>query len=957
MRGGRGRFAAAAAATWASLSPPTSLAQSSAGEPVQSRDRIEVTGSRLVKLDVESASPIHTITAEEIRSEGYPSIEMILNNFPQIVADQGSRVSNGATGTSTVNLRGLLPGRTLVLVNGRRLLSGSPFILAADLNQIPAHLVARIEIFTGGASAVHGSDAIAGVVNIILKDRFEGVEGTVGYDFYNHRQKNDYMKALLEAAGYPVPSDKRHDGETTSATLTLGGNFAGDKGNAAMSFRYMDTKALLQSERDYSACALTLFDRGKPEEFAACGGSSVGYPGRFTDISNNRAWTVADAAGGVRAWNPRTDFYNFAPWNYFQRPIERNGFNAFMHYDVAPAARVYGELGFHDDHTVAQLAPSGSFFLLFPIRWENPLLSAQWRSRLNFFDADGNPATGPGTTADVVISRRNVEGGGRRYELRHTSHREVVGLKGRFAESWDYDAFYQSARVVASEQATGAISMSRLARAIDVVSDPRTGAPACQSVVNGSDPACVPYDVWRLDGVGQQALDYLQVPASRQGFTSQSLLSAVVRGDLDAYGGRLPWAKDPIEVAFGMERRSDKMDLRPDAAYSSGDLAGQGGNDPPVNGGVVVKEIFAEARVPALESLDLSGSFRYSDYSSGVSSNTWGVGFNAVPHRTVRLRGSWQRAVRAANLAELFQPEVQGGWFVEDPCQGAAPTATREQCARTGVTASQYGRVPVVPDDLGYPAIFGGNPALTPETANTLTLGIALTPSKNFSATLDYFDIRIDDYILDGTPELSFDRCLQTGDPVHCSRITRDPVLGTLWMEGAQVVATKQNIGYVRVTGMDLAFTYRYGSLVDVSGIGTWLKRSDFQVYRGGEVLHCAGTVSGDCFEPRPHWRHRIRAAWQLPWSMELATTWRYIHSMKDTGDAGGEIPAANYFDLSLSWAIDKRLTLRAGINNVADRDPPLVTTNSGGISNGNTFPQTYDGLGRYVFVSLNAKF
>jgi outer membrane receptor protein involved in Fe transport len=954
-----GRLAAFAAAAgfW---SPVATLAQTgTTTPPVERRERVEVTGSRLVALDVESASPIHTITAEEIKSEGYPSIEMILNNFPQVVADQGSRVSNGATGTSTVNLRGLLPGRSLVLVNGRRLLSGSPFILAADLNQIPTHLVSRIEIFTGGASAVHGSDAIAGVVNIILKDRFEGVEGTVAYDFYNHRQKNDFMAGLVQSAGYALPGDKRSDGETTSATLTLGGNFAGDKGNAAISFRYVDTRALLQSERDYSACALFLLDRGTPAESAGCGGSSVGYPGRFNDITNNRSWTVADATGGVRPWSRTGDLYNYAPWNYFQRPIERNGFNAFTHYEVAPAARVYGEFGFHDDHTVAQLAPSGVFGGLYSIRWENPLLSPQWRARLIFNDADGNPASGPGTSADVVISRRNVEGGGRRYELRHTSHREVVGLKGRFGDNWDYDTFFQTAKVIASERAAAGFSISRLARAIDVVSDPRTGAPVCASVVNGSDPACIPYNVWTLNGVNQQALDYLELPASRQGFTSQSLLSAMVRGDLERYGGRLPWAKDPIEVAFGVERRSDKMDLSPDAAYMSGDLAGQGGTEPPVKGGVVVREIFGEVRVPVVESLDLSGSYRYSDYSSGVNSNTFGVGFNAAPHRALRLRGSWQRAVRAANLKELFQPEVRSSWGNEvDPCEGSAPTASREQCANTGVTAGQYGRIPITPDGVGgYPAIEGGNPALHPETANTLTLGFALMPSKDFSATLDYFDIRIDDYINGGTPEESFKRCLQTGDPVHCSRITRDPVLGTLWMEGAKVVAINQNIGHVRVTGLDLAFTWRYGSLVDVSGIGTWLKRSDVQIYRGAETLRCAGVVSGDCFEPRPRWRHRIRAAWQLPWSVELATTWRYIHSMHEVGVTGGDLEAVNYFDLALSWAIDRRLTIRAGVNNVTDRDPPLLTPTNAGIANGNTFPQTYDGLGRHVFVSLNAKF
>src|SRR5688572_22229105 len=215
-----------------------------AEQAVEKGERIEVTGSRIAAPEVQSTSPIAVVTAAEIKAEGYPSLEHILNNLPQLVASQGSRVSSGATGTATASLRGLFPERTLVLVNGKRLPAGSPYILAPDLNQIPVHLISRIEILTGGASAVYGSDAIAGVINIILDDQFEGVRGEVAYDFYNHRQKHGLMGALLRESGYELPPDKPRDGATTSVNLTMGGNFANDKGNAVVSFAYVKSDAL-----------------------------------------------------------------------------------------------------------------------------------------------------------------------------------------------------------------------------------------------------------------------------------------------------------------------------------------------------------------------------------------------------------------------------------------------------------------------------------------------------------------------------------------------------------------------------------------------------------------------------------------------------------------------------------------------------------------------------------------
>lgn len=918
-----------------------------------------MTGSRIVTTDVESASPIAIINAADIKSSGYATLELILNNFPQLVGDQGMRLSNGATGTSTANLRGLFAERTLVLVNGRRLMAGSPFLLVPDLNQIPVQLISRIEILTGGASAVHGSDAIAGVINIILRNDFQGVEGSVAHDFYNHRQQSDAMAGLLRQAGFAVPGDKPHDGASTSATMVLGGNFPDGRGNASASFRYLRSEPLLQSDRDYSACALTILSRGTPDTRPGCGGSFTGFPGRFQDVGTRRVWTVADASGGVRPWAASGDIYNFAPWNYYQRPVERYGANAFAHYDISPTTRVYAEFGFHHDQTVAQIAPSGIFGGIWPIRWENPLLSQAWRSVLTFRDAEGKPATGPGTIAAVAIQRRNVESGGRQSELRHTSYREVVGAKGNLAGPWDYDVYYQTSKVVGTQRSTRDLSLSRFGRALDVLRDPLTGAPTCASLLDGSDPACVPYDPWSLGNVTPEALGYLELPAIRQGWIAQTLFSAATRADLGGYGMRTPWAREAVEVALGFERRTDKLSLEADAAFSSGDLSGSGGSDPPASGGVGVRELFGEIRVPVVDRLAVTGSFRHSRYDTGVKADTFGVGFNAVPVDALRLRGSFQRAVRAANISELYTPQVQSFWELsdEDPCAGPAPVLPLEICRRTGVTEVQYGRIPTSVDAVGYPAIYGGNPELEPETANTLTLGLAFTPNRDFSATIDYFDIRVDDFIFGGTPDVTFQRCIESGDPLVCGLIRRDPALGTLWLAPARVLATNQNIGRVRAQGADFAFDYRVGRGLVVAALGSYMHSFTRENYRGADAVQCAGVLSESCFEPRPRWRHRVHATWQAFPDVDLTAAWRYIHSIESTEAIYPDLRSASYMDLAFAWTFDKRFTLRAGVNNVLDRDPPLLVDAGAGITNGNTFVQTYDALGRHVFVSLSARF
>jgi outer membrane receptor protein involved in Fe transport len=950
------------------MAAPLAFAQSA-----EKVEKLEITGTRVPSPNVESVSPIAVISADDIKLEGVRNVENLLNNLPQVFADQGGNVSNGASGTATVNLRNLGADRTLVLVNGRRLPAGSPRgPYASDLNQIPAALIRRVEVLTGGASAVYGSDAVAGVVNFIMNDKFQGVQGEVNYSFYNHKQDNaqgvaDIVagRAATNPSQFKVPGDISSDGEESDYNVTLGSNFADGRGNATIFLGYKKTRAVLQSERDYSSCAL-----GSNAAGFTCGGSSTSYPGRFIANATGRSYTVADAAGNVRNFSTATDLYNYGPLNYYQRPSERYTAAAFAHYDINPSVRVYTELSLHDDQTTAQIAPSGLFGLVTDVHFENPLLSQSWRNTLGLVN--------PGDTASMSILRRNVEGGGRQDTIGHTSYRGVVGIKGDFAKHWNYDAYFMRGRVNYSEAYLNDFSITRSARAMDVVRD-ANGNAVCRSVVDGSDPNCVPYDIWRLGGVNPDALAYLQTPGLQKGYTEQKVQSITFSSDLGNYGVQVPGAKSGVGVAFGAERRVEKLELITDAAFTSGDLFGQGGPTIGLGGQYTVNDLFMEARVPLIEGkefmdrLAINGSYRYSDYSTGQSSDSYGLGIEWAPMKSLMLRGSYQQAVRAANIIELFQAQGLGLYDMDsDPCAGVAPQRSLADCARTGVTASQYGRI--VDSAAGqYNALFGGNPDLKPETGKTSTLGLVLTPMKDFNVSFDYFQMKVEDVISTLPSPTVLQLCLDNGQ--FCNLIQRD-ALGTLWLTPqARIIATNQNLSKWKTSGFDISADYNtklqqgYGSL-NINFIGTYLSEFKQEPIPGLGEYDCAGLYgSGVCGTPLPEWRHKLRATWTTPWNFDLALTWRYIDEVKFERTSSNpllsgpynsvdeKLKAQNYIDLAGSWNINKNLTLRGGINNLFDESPPLSSQVGAGFGNGNTYPQVYDALGRRIFASLTAKF
>lgn len=944
--------------------------------PPKAGERIEVTGSRIpMQQNVESTSPVVVVGQEDIKLTGLRNVEDVLNQLPMVAPDYGNNQSNAATGTATVNLRNLGSSRTLVLINGRRLPAGSPSLWATDLNQIPASLIERVEVLTGGAASIYGSDAVAGVVNFIMKQNFQGVQGDVNYSWYSHSQNGQgNIIDALNRANISVPGDFGNKGDQTDVSLTLGSNFAEDKGNATVFFSYKKDHPVLQDAYDYSKCALTANLDGS----YTCGGSTTSSASRLRQVLPGGSFgpgrTPIDAAGNMRPFSTATDLFNFAPYNYYQRPSERYGFAASAHYDVTKWARLYTEFNFHDDHTDAQIAPSGAFGVFATVGFDNPFLSPSYRSFLGL--------TKPGDTTQLLVQRRNVEGGGRDDDIRHTSYRTVVGVKGDINRDWTYDVFMQTAKVIYQETYKHDFSVRRLGLALDATTDPATGQAACRAAVTGADANCVPYNIFQLGGVTQGALNYLETPGFKKGYTSQTVQGASVSaGDLSGYGWKLPGAQSGIALAGGVERRVEKLQLDTDVEFSTFDLAGQGGPTIGLAGQYTVKDIFAEVRVPIIEgrpmfdTLAATASYRYSDYSTGVTTDTYGLGGEWGPTRAFKFRGSYQKAVRAPNVIDLFT--AQGSNLFEmanEPC-GPARTATFEQCARTGITRAQYGSEGIENPAGQYNYLQGGNPALKPETSKSYTFGLVFTPTNSLSATVDYWNIKIDDVITNMSPSLALTQCLSAGQ--FCDLIHRDQ-FGTLWIPGGGfVTATNQNLSKWKTDGIDVAVNYNYpmGSWgrLGLNFAGTWVNQFFQEPVPGLGNYDCAGLYGPTCGvngSPQPQWRHRLRGIWSTPWrGLDLAATWRHLNEVKFEGTDSNpllhqdgvapqisKLKAMDYFDLAAQWAFSKRLTFRAGVNNVFDKDPPIADNNVAGPSvfgNGNTFPQLYDALGRRWFVGL----
>lgn len=1023
------RAGAASIALGVALISTSAFAQDQVAEeaPATPGDEIIVTGSRIQQPNLEAISPVTVVNSADIKLQGTTRTEDLINSLPQAFAGQGGNLANGATGTATVDLRGLGSERTLVLINGRRLMPGDPAstVVAADINFIPASMVKRVEVLTGGASSVYGSDAVSGVVNFVMDTEFEGFRVDGQYSFYQHN--NDTNSGIIDGLnrrGFGYPTGNVVDGGTVDVTASFGAGFDDGRGHIVAYAGYRKLQAVTQDRRDYSACASQALATAMD---LRCGGSATSANGTFFDWASN-TWQI----GANRTFDPGFTPYNFAPTNYYQRPGERYTAGLFANYEINDSIKPYLEFMFMDDRTVAQIAPSGNFGNTLSVNCDNPLLSAQ---QLAIVCAPGNlvnavlptgfPLVGADQDGDGVVDpvidfvntvpgaanatynrgflqtlRRNVEGGPRQSDLQHTSFRVVGGVKGDLDPVWSYDASYVFGRTNYNQTYFNDFSISRLTKALDVVTNPATGAATCRSVLDGTDPNCVPYDIFQLNGVSQAAVDYLSTPGFMRGNVEQKIFNASVTGLLGEYGVKTPWADTGLGINVGFEYRKDSLRLDTDTAFTTGDLSGQGGATVSTAGSFDVKEFFVEGRMPLVEdsfiyALSVEGGYRYSKYQvsggDSFSTDTYKFGLDFAPVRDIRFRGSYNRAVRAPNIQELFAPNIVALNGNSDPCTGAStnptdPTAgtvngfTFAQCALTGVTAAQFGRLAGNPAGQ-YNGLIGGVATLEPEIATTKSLGVVFQPTflPGFSATVDWFDIKIKNTIQQIGQDTIIDECLESGN--FCELINRDAT-GSLWRSpDGYVRDLETNIGSVKTRGIDLNANYQteIGSAGTVSFalVGTWL---DKLVTDNGvsEPYDCAGFYGLVCGVPGPEWRHKFRVSFNTPSGIGISAQWRYFAAVdldrtSDNPSLSGAfsprnetIGAQSYFDLSATLRLADSYTFRLGVQNILDKEPPIIGANgSSGVINacasvvcsGNTYPQVYDALGRYVYAGVTLDF
>jgi len=977
---------------------------------------VVVTGSRIAAPNAVSISPVTYVSAIDIQQTGITEVADLLNQLPQVFADQGSNIVNGGNGTETVNLRGLNAKRTLVLVDGFRLGYGDPRTGGAgsDINQIPAALIDSIEVLTGGASSVYGADAVAGVVNFKLNDHFEGVKLVANAGIYNHDNGNN-QNVQTDLNNYntstgnnfaPAPSSTT-GGATQELTFIAGLNSADGNGNATVYATYRKVQAVLQSKYSSSACTFgSGYLGGSPSDGDnkgqfGCSGSSTSFPGRFYKL-NSAGVTTSDSTigpGGSLVPFTHANAFNYGPLNYYQTPDTHYTSGAFLHYEFNEHATVYSQTMFMDDRTILQIAPSGAFFGdAYTVNCANPYLSTAevgaWCG-----------GTTAGTTSGLYIGRRNVEGGNRQDDVEHTDWREVIGVKGKINDGWDYDASYQYSIVNLSDTFYNDVSSTRINDAFDVIvptTGVNAGKPTCAvtaaGVTTGLGAGCVPWNIFTPGGVTPAATNYIDTPGIQRGQITQTVVNANVTGDLGKYGVQLPTASSGLKVNLGAEWRDVYSQNEPDEEFQNGDLAGQGGPRAPVAGGIISREGFFEARMPILEdmpfakALDVETGYRYSDYSLGFKTNTYKFGVDWAPISDVRFRGTFQRAVRAPNVVELFAPQSVGLDGNTDPCAGATPTYSEAACARTGVTSAEYGHI-LSNTASQYNGLTGGNTGLKPETALTSSFGIQLTPSflPNFRMNIDYYDIKIENVIETVGADTILKECL-TAD-LFCSDVQRSNI-GSLWIGNTGfVVDSLQNVGGLEEKGIDIdgAYSLDVGAMgkVRFGLVGTWL--NDYTVTpiaANGASYNCAGyyglacsSVTEGAGTPVFRWRDTFRTTWSTPWDgIDVSVAWRYFSAVQleslsynpliaaaagatvangGISNTDAHIASYSYLDLTASAKVGDKVTVRLGVNNVLDKSPPVIGSNNlpSTSGNGNTFPQVYDSLGRFIFGEVIAQF
>lgn len=953
-----------------------------------SNDVLIVTGSRLARTDLTAPSPTVVVGSDAVENAGDVTIEALLYEYPQLAAGTTSQINAaGGQGILTANLRALGDSRTLVLVNGRRFApAGSAGLV--DLSTIPRALVKRVEIITGGASAVYGSDAVAGAVNFILKDDFEGVE-----------------------ASYQYGQAFKGDGGSHTAELTVGGEFADGRGHALAYASYTNRNPVFMADREFSEISVNIGSDGELIPFGSGNipGTRIGLGTTQLAGLNGVDLTPTGECGvvqGVRFGeggevlpycNPQ-DGYNFSTLNYLIRPLEREQIAGIASYEISNDVEMYLETHYVNTRNAFQQAEE-SFGLrtpgladqfgntingiLIPGYATNPVLSAPVRQFLidnpQLFDVGGaSYITRPGTPiipnmgapGDAIITgtgRRGVETGPRHYDFERDSFAATLGLRGEFeglGSGWNWDIFGQYFRTRTDSVTEGQYSQTRLTLGLDAIDDGMGGA-VCRTQILG----CVPVNPFGLGSITPEAGAFIATQRTYRERFERQVIGGSVTGDLF----NVP--AGPVQLAAGFEYRHDDFNFTPGATDLGGEYGT--GSQSVTEGDFSLYEFFGETRIPVFQNapfineFSIEGAFRYSHYSNFGSANTWKVGGDWAPADFIRFRAAYNRAFRAPTIGELFSPVTEGFTAGDDPCDVTfSPSAAVQMfCVQQGVPQADIATFNQI--NTGFNARGGGNPDVGPEKSKTLTIGAVIQPPflEGFNLTADYYNIKIEDGISSINAGTTVRTCFELLDLTHptCQAITRSPGNGQISLVRTQLA----NQAQIQVRGVDVQADYRFdlpGSLAVADGgadilltaVAGWLFKRE-TIVPGALPIDCAGYFAGGCTGQTtfgvPDFKANFGAQYNSgPVSFRAGL--RLIGNMDPfptvTTPLGGT-GMKKYVDISTNVTLHDNVSLFGGIDNLFDTEPPVLGFPFGG--DANTDVSIWDSIGRRFFLGVRAKF
>ena len=940
-------------------------------------DTVTVTGSRVFIPGLTANSPIVGLSREEIQRSQPITVEEFIRQLPGVTTPIGPGVNNGSDGGARLDLRSLGSNRSVVLIDGRRMV---PYALGGqvDTNTIPVSLLQAVDVVTGGASAVYGADAIGGVANFILRRDFEGAEVSATYG-QSHR--NDQARQRIDA--------------------TIGANVADGRGNVVLNIGHTKADPLRQGQREIGLVSLSS-TTGLPQGSATTvptffNNFPTGATNPLTGLPATGAFVINPATGQMVPYDPGRDSFNFNPQNYFYTPLDRYQATALARFEINRNAELYTQAFYTQSQVDLNLASSGLFLNSLQTNIGNPYMPQAARQLLCGANNISAANCVVGNTTNLVTitpGRRLVELGPRIRNLDTRTFQYVAGVRGDITDNWRYDTYWSWGESVQSSADVNWGSLSKARQSL-IAGNTTT----CVTPANG----CVPLNIWGPAGsITPAMLNFINLSSYSRQTVRQEVGSGTVSGDFGDFSS--PWADFPIGVAFGVETRKAYAETRADAASQiQGEVMGTGAPFRDRQGSFRLNEVFGEAIVPILSGrpfadlLSLELGYRHSDFSIDSNSFDYGTykyGLEWAPIESLRFRGMIQYATRAPSIGELFAPEVTGlANLAVDPCGGAAVNQAQANtagtlsnlCRLTGVPAGSIGSLPQ-PSAGQVNVLTGGNRLLEAETADTQTFGFVWSPgfNDNLVVTFDYWNIELENMISEPAVGDVLNGCYSTAqnpslefNPL-CSLIGRSPTDGGFNDVNARGIALQSsNLGALTTNGYDLGVYYAMdlpntlGSL-SLRADTSWVRAWEFQANPASINRDCLGSYSTDCLSPSfggmgpAKFRGTLSALWSVN-DLEMSLRWRHLGKMELEGlkqggawlDAFKSIPAYNYFDLGLAYNSPWNARFSLTVNNVANKAPPLVgnTIGTTATNSGNTFPQTYDVIGRYITLGANFRF